>query len=80
MCHRHPATVAIAVDNGRCTCAARHGFATALLESGADPRLVQDLMGHSTTALLQVYQHIRAASHEQARSMLDQAFGSEAPR
>jgi integrase len=55
----------------------RHGFATTLLEGGADPRLVQDLMGHSTTALLQVYQHVRPVMHEQARSMLDQAFGGE---
>ena len=53
----------------------RHGFATILLEGGADPRLVQELMGHSSTALLQVYQHVRPVLHERALGILDQALG-----
>jgi integrase len=53
----------------------RHGYATMLLEQGADPRLVQDLMGHSTTALLEVYQHVRPAMHEQAAKLLDEMLG-----
>jgi integrase len=53
----------------------RHAFATMLLESGAEARLVQDLMGHSTTAQLQVYQHVRPRMHERAVSMLDEMLG-----
>lgn len=54
---------------------ARHGYATALIEEGADPRLVQDLMGHSDTRLQQIYVHVRPVMHEQARSALDRRFG-----
>jgi integrase len=54
---------------------ARHAFATTMLEAGADPRLVQDLMGHSDARMLEIYQHVRPVMHEQARSMLDQRFG-----
>lgn len=53
----------------------RHAYATMLLERGADPRLVQELMGHSSTALLQVYQHVRPVMHERAAAMLDEALG-----
>lgn len=53
----------------------RHGFATMLLEQGADPRVVQDLMGHSSTALLQVYQHVRPVMHARTAAMLDELLG-----
>jgi integrase len=49
----------------------RHTTATVLFEAGAHPKLVQDLLGHSTVALtLNTYSHVTAGlSREAARTM-----------
>jgi integrase len=49
----------------------RHTTATVLLEAGAHPKLVQDLLGHSTVALtLNTYSHVTPGlSREAARTM-----------
>jgi integrase len=53
----------------------RHGYATELLEQGEDPRVVQDLMGWSTAAMAEIYQHVRPATHARVLSALDRRFG-----
>jgi integrase len=53
----------------------RHGFATLLLEAGEDPRVVQELLGHSTTALLAVYQHVRPELLARSVARIDDALG-----
>lgn len=49
----------------------RHAVATQLLEQGVDPRVVQDVMGWSTLAMTEIYQHVRPALMARAMDALD---------
>lgn len=49
----------------------RHATATMLLEDGVDSRIVMDVMGWSTAAMAEVYQHVRPSLMAQAVQSLD---------
>lgn len=49
----------------------RHMFATHLLESGVDIRIIQILLGHATIASTEIYAHLRDLSEAGIKSPLD---------
>jgi integrase len=54
----------------------RHTSATLLLTRGVHPKVVQEMLGHSTITLtLDTYSHVAPAMHAQAAGEMDRLFG-----
>lgn len=55
----------------------RHTVASILLESGVHPKIVQELLGHSTIRLtLDTYSHLTPGLHQQAAQTMDLVLAS----
>jgi site-specific recombinase XerD len=65
------------LDHLRILTVLRHTTATVLLEAGAHPKLVQDLLGHSTVALtVNTYSHVTPGLSREAARTMDTVLGA----
>ena len=54
----------------------RHSYATLQLAAGTHPKLVQEVLGHSTIALtLDVYSHVTPTMHDEAAATIERLLG-----
>lgn len=54
----------------------RHAYATSLLEAGVHPKVVSEVLGHSSTAFtMDTYQHVTPTMADQAAEVIQAALG-----
>ncbi|MGB8343425.1 MAG: site-specific integrase [Ktedonobacteraceae bacterium] len=55
----------------------RHSAATILLSMNIHPKVVQELLGHSTISMtMDIYSHVLPSMHKEAMDKWDDAFGT----
>jgi len=55
----------------------RHTAATLLLEDNVHPKVVQDMLGHSSITLtLDTYSHVIPGHHDEAAKSMERFFGN----
>ncbi len=55
----------------------RHSAATLLLSMGVNPKIVQEILGHSTISMtMDVYSHVLPSMQKEAMEKWDDALGS----
>ena len=56
----------------------RHTFASLLIDSGANPKAIQQFMGHSNIqTTFDIYGHLLPGSHDEVRSRMDSYLAKE---